>query len=94
MLIYFRAGHRAGSSRPGSLALHRQDPRSDPDARMGWLIIIGSIPIVVLGLLFQDQIETTFRDLWIIAIALVVFAHPARRRRPRRRASSRDARAT
>ena len=33
-------------------------PRNDPDARMGWLIIVGSIPIVVLGLLFQDEIET------------------------------------
>ena len=41
---------------------------------MGWLIIIGSIPIVVLGLLFQDQIETTLRDLRIVAIALVVFS--------------------
>ncbi|WP_138732140.1 undecaprenyl-diphosphate phosphatase [Modestobacter excelsi] len=53
-----------------------RDPalRKDPDARMGWLIIIGSIPIVVLGLLFQDQIESTFRDLRIIAIALVVFS--------------------
>ena len=42
-------------------------PRNDPDARMGWLIIVGSIPIVVLGLLFQDEIETTFRSLWIVA---------------------------
>ena len=41
---------------------------------MGWLIIVGSIPIVVLGLLFQDPIETTFRDLRIVAIALVVFS--------------------
>ncbi|WP_136706994.1 undecaprenyl-diphosphate phosphatase [Agromyces sp. H66] len=48
-------------------------PRHDPDARMGWLIIIGSIPIVVLGILFQDQIETTFRSLWIVATMLVVF---------------------
>ncbi|MEV4774746.1 undecaprenyl-diphosphate phosphatase [Microbacterium sp. LTA6] len=48
-------------------------PRNDPDARMGWLIIIGSIPIVVLGLLFQDQIETVFRSLWLIAIMLIVF---------------------
>ena len=48
-------------------------PRSDPDARMGWLIIVGSIPIVVLGLLFQDEIETTFRSLWIVATMLVVF---------------------
>jgi undecaprenyl-diphosphatase len=48
--------------------------RGDPDARMGWLIIIGSIPIVVLGLLFQDRIETTFRDLRIVAIALAGFS--------------------
>jgi undecaprenyl-diphosphatase len=48
-------------------------PRNDPDARMGWLIIVGSIPIVVLGILFQDDIETTFRSLWIVATMLVVF---------------------
>ncbi|MCQ1950210.1 undecaprenyl-diphosphate phosphatase [Arthrobacter jinronghuae] len=48
-------------------------PRNDPDARMGWLIIIGTIPIVVLGLLFQDQIESTFRSLWIVATMLIVF---------------------
>ncbi len=48
-------------------------PRSDPDARMGWLIILGSLPIIVLGLLFQDQIETTLRSLWITATVLIVF---------------------
>lgn len=48
-------------------------PRNDPDARMGWLIIVGSIPIVVLGLLFQDQIETVFRSLWIVAVMLIAF---------------------
>jgi undecaprenyl-diphosphatase len=48
--------------------------KGDPDARMGWLIIVGSIPIVVLGLLFQDRIETTLRDLRIVAIALVAFS--------------------
>ena len=48
-------------------------PRNDPDARMGWLIIIGSLPIVVLGILFQDQIETTFRSLYIVATMLVIF---------------------
>jgi undecaprenyl-diphosphatase len=51
----------------GSLVGRR---RGSPDARMGWLIVLGSIPIVVLGLLFQDRIETTFRDLRIEAIAL------------------------
>jgi undecaprenyl-diphosphatase len=48
-------------------------PRNDPDYRMGWLIIVGSLPIVVLGLLLQKMIETTFRSLWIIAIDLIVF---------------------
>lgn len=48
-------------------------PRNDPDARMGWMIIIGSFPIVVLGLLFQDQIESVLRSLCIVAIMLIVF---------------------
>src|SRR6185312_15020472 len=54
-------------------ALVGRIPRNDADAKVGWLIIIGSIPIVVLGLLFQDQIETTFRSLWLVATMLIVF---------------------
>jgi undecaprenyl-diphosphatase len=57
-----------------SFSMRRSGERPDPDARMGWLIIIGSIPIVVLGLLLQDRIETTFRDLRIVATALVLFS--------------------
>ncbi|MFB2582667.1 undecaprenyl-diphosphate phosphatase [Herbiconiux sp. P15] len=48
-------------------------PRGDPDARMGWLIILGSLPIVVLGVLFQNQIETTLRSLWVVAVMLILF---------------------
>jgi undecaprenyl-diphosphatase len=48
--------------------------KGDPNARMGWMIIVGTIPIVVLGLIFQNRIETTFRDLRIEAIALVAFS--------------------
>lgn len=55
------------------LSLRGKTPRNDPDARMGWLIIIGSIPIVVFGLLLKDQIETSFRSLWIVATTLIVF---------------------
>ena len=55
------------------LALLGRIPRDYPEARLGWLIIIGSLPIVVLGLLFQDQIETTFRSLWIVAATLIGF---------------------
>lgn len=48
-------------------------PRQDPDARMGWLVILGSLPIIVLGLLFQDQIESVLRSMWIVATMLIVF---------------------
>ncbi|WP_144712070.1 undecaprenyl-diphosphate phosphatase [Curtobacterium pusillum] len=48
-------------------------PRNDPDARLGWLVIIGTIPIGIAGILLKDSIETTFRSLWIVAIVLVVF---------------------
>ncbi|MCP2032807.1 undecaprenyl-diphosphatase [Okibacterium sp. HSC-33S16] len=54
-------------------ALVGKIPRNDPDARMGWLIILGSLPIVILGLLFQDQIETTLRSLWFTASMLIGF---------------------
>jgi undecaprenyl-diphosphatase len=55
------------------LSLTGKVPRNDVDARMGWLVIIGSVPIVVLGLLFQTAIETTFRSLWIVAATLICF---------------------
>ncbi|MFF1633093.1 undecaprenyl-diphosphate phosphatase [Leifsonia sp. NPDC058248] len=54
-------------------ALLGRIPRNDPDARMGWLVIIGSIPIVVLGVLFQNAIETTLRSLWIVAATMIIF---------------------
>ncbi|KAB8190681.1 undecaprenyl-diphosphate phosphatase [Nonomuraea phyllanthi] len=42
-------------------------------ARMGWYVIVGSIPIGVLGLVFKDQIETVFRDLRLVGTTLIVF---------------------
>ncbi len=48
-------------------------PKGDPDVRMGWLVIIGTIPIGIAGYLFQDTIRSTFRSLWIVAIVLIVF---------------------
>ncbi len=72
VLLYFRHDiARIVVAWLGSLAGKR---KGDPDARMGWLIIVGSIPIVVLGLLFQDDIETTLRDLRIVATALILFS--------------------
>ncbi|MFF4836500.1 undecaprenyl-diphosphate phosphatase [Streptomyces sp. NPDC001315] len=46
--------------------------RSDHDAQMGWLVIVGSIPIGVLGLTLKDQIEGPFRDLRVTATMLIV----------------------
>ncbi len=57
-----------------SLALVGKIPQSDPDVRMGWLVIVGSIPIAVLGYTLQDWIETDLRNLWLTATMLLVFA--------------------
>ncbi|GHG20895.1 MULTISPECIES: undecaprenyl-diphosphate phosphatase [Streptomyces] len=46
--------------------------RADHDAQMGWLVIVGSIPIGVLGVTLKDQIEGPFRDLRLIATTLIV----------------------
>src|SRR5690625_5551971 len=40
---------------------------------MGWRIIVGSIPFGVLGLLFEDSIDTSFRSLWLVATMLIIF---------------------
>jgi len=48
--------------------------RRTPEYRMAWYVIIGSVPISVLGVLFQDQIKSGLRNLWITAIVLMVFA--------------------
>jgi len=47
--------------------------RKDPDARMGWLIIIGTIPIVILGFTLQSIIRDAFRNLWLTAAMLILF---------------------
>ncbi|GAB3661096.1 undecaprenyl-diphosphate phosphatase [Streptomyces sparsus] len=49
-----------------------REARQDLDARIGWLVIIGSIPIVVLGVIFKDHIEGPFRDLRLIAVSFIV----------------------
>jgi undecaprenyl-diphosphatase len=52
----------------------RNAARRDSDYWLGWWVIIGTIPICVLGLLFKDQIRGGVRNLWIVAIALIVFS--------------------
>ena len=47
--------------------------RSGIDARMGWYIIVGTIPIAVIGLIFSHQIETAARNLWLVSGTLIGF---------------------
>jgi len=49
-------------------------PLADVDSREAWLVVIGSIPIGVLGLLFKKHIESTFRGLWIVTTMVIVVA--------------------
>jgi len=53
--------------------LFHKDQRGN-DYRAAWAVIIGSIPIAVIGLVFKNVIETTLRSLWIVAVALIVWA--------------------
>jgi undecaprenyl-diphosphatase len=52
--------------------LHREE-RHEPEYRLAWLVIIGTVPIGALGFLFKDQIETVARNLWLVATTLIVF---------------------
>ncbi|MGV8876067.1 MAG: undecaprenyl-diphosphate phosphatase [Rhodoglobus sp.] len=47
--------------------------RNDPDVRLGWLVIIGTVPIVLVGYFAQEYIRSTFRSLWLVATVLIVF---------------------
>ena len=47
--------------------------KNDPDVRLGWLIIIGTVPIVLLGFFAQSYIRDQWRSLWITATVLIVF---------------------
>jgi undecaprenyl-diphosphatase len=70
VLIYFRKDiGRIISAWVRSLG--DKSMRGDQDARMGWLVIVGSIPIGVLGVTLKDQIEGPFRDLRLTATMLI-----------------------
>ncbi len=48
--------------------------RDSADYRMGWYIIIGSLPVAVVGLLFKDEIETVLRSMWFVVGGLIVWS--------------------
>ncbi len=70
VLLYFRADlWRIG--RTWLASLRRPELRPELDARMGWYIILGTIPIGIFGLVFADQIESGARDLYLIGTTLI-----------------------
>ncbi|NYT92476.1 undecaprenyl-diphosphate phosphatase [Salinispora sp. H7-4] len=61
-------------SRTWVVGIWDRSVRSSLDYRMGWYVIVGSIPIGVFGFLFKDQIRETARNLWLVASTLILFA--------------------
>jgi len=70
VLIYFRRDLWS-IARTWVASLTDRSRRKELDARLGWYIIIGTIPISIFGLAFKDQIETGARDLYLIGAALI-----------------------
>src|SRR5829696_4738508 len=54
--------------------LANREERGDRDYRFGWAVILGSLPIAVVGLAFKDEIETTLRSLWFVSGALILWS--------------------
>ncbi|MCB0916676.1 MAG: undecaprenyl-diphosphate phosphatase, partial [Actinobacteria bacterium] len=72
VLIYFRRDiWRIIST--WTKSLYTPALRGQIDARMGWYVIVGTIPIGFFGFFFSDQIETAARNLWLVATVLIVF---------------------
>lgn len=71
VVIYFR-NDIARILKAWFASLTKADQRSNPDAKMGWYVIIGTIPIGIAGLAFKSSIETTARNLWLVAGSLIV----------------------
>ncbi|MEV7230644.1 MULTISPECIES: undecaprenyl-diphosphate phosphatase [Polymorphospora] len=61
-------------SRTWVVGIWDKSVRPSLDYRMGWYVIVGSIPIGILGFLFKDQIRGVARNLYVVAIVLIAFA--------------------
>lgn len=73
VLIYFR--HDLWRIATGWLrGLTRPAARATSEWRLGWAIIVATIPIGIFGLAFEEQIENGARNLWIVGTVLIVFA--------------------
>jgi undecaprenyl-diphosphatase len=71
VVIYFRHD-LARITRAWLRSIGQPELRGELDARLGWYIVLGTVPIGIFGILFKDQIETGARDLYLIGVALIV----------------------
>jgi undecaprenyl-diphosphatase len=71
VLLYFRED-LVRIARAWLRSLFDRPLRRELDARLGWYIVLGTIPIGIFGVLFKDQIETGARELYLIGVALIV----------------------
>ena len=71
VLLYFRADLWR-IAKTWFLSLRNPELRSDLDARMGWYIGLGTVPIAIFGFLFRDQIESGARSLYLVGTTLIV----------------------
>ena len=71
VVIYFRQDI-ARILKAWFASLTKKSERANPDAKMGWYVIIGTIPIGIAGIAFKSSIETTARNLWLVAATLIV----------------------
>jgi undecaprenyl-diphosphatase len=68
-------GRSAREMRAADGGIERRTSRLSDDARLGWLVIIGSLPVAVVGLLFKKQIEGSFtKNLWVISTMMIAVA--------------------
>jgi undecaprenyl-diphosphatase len=71
VLLYFRHD-LLRIARAWLRSVRDREARSELDARLGWYILLGTVPIGIFGILFKDQIETGARDLYLIGVTLIV----------------------
>ncbi len=73
VVIYFRKD-LLQIAKAWFVSLRDVEARASHDAKMGWYIILGTLPVGICGLAFKGQIETAARSLWVIGIVMILFS--------------------